>query len=547
MTGFGSEAYQTNRRNASGDYSEVIHVGKSNRIREQRQEKLAAAAASATKKKGMSPKLKSILIGVLCAVIVIGLAAGVIVNTRRQNGTALKNADAVLINGKTYKAEEVDFYYNLLVNQYHSQNLQMYQTYGFSLYQADFTKSLFDQTYDNETGLSWGDYLLERAVDQLYNYVILEEAGKAAGYVLPAEAEQAVQDALVALKTTAANNGMTEGQYLKALYGNAISLEKYTKYATREVYAQYYSDFYADGLDITDAEIEQQYNENKNDYDLVNYRTFTVKVELPEHLDANGAAYSDDTTKAADEAVVTEALANLKTRLDAVTTEEEFLALAEEMTRGVDEEGKETAGIEAEKTLMENIGYEALSEDIRDWMFDAARETGDVNVTKGTSTLVAFYYLDRNDRSELARNVRHILLATTAESEEIKAKAEAILADFNVGPKTAESFGELAIANSEDPGSKDAGGLYEDVIPGQMISEFNDWLFDAERKAGDTGIIFSEETGYHVMYYVGESDRTTRQILADSDIRADRYDAHVEDLKLLYPLVTYEAGLAKIG
>ncbi len=547
MTGFGSEAYQTNRRKASGDYSEVIHVGKSNRIREQRQEKLAAAAASATKKKGMSPKLKSILIGVLCAVIVIGLAAGVIVNTRRQNGTALKNADAVLINGKTYKAEEVDFYYNLLVNQYHSQNLQMYQTYGFSLYQADFTKSLFDQTYDNETGLSWGDYLLERAVDQLYNYVILEEAGKAAGYVLPAEAEQAVQDALVALKTTAANNGMTEGQYLKALYGNAISLEKYTKYATREVYAQYYSDFYADGLDITDAEIEQQYNENKNDYDLVNYRTFTVKVELPEHLDANGAAYSDDTTKAADEAVVTEALANLKTRLDAVTTEEEFLALAEEMTRGVDEEGKETAGIEAEKTLMENIGYEALSEDIRDWMFDAARETGDVNVTKGTSTLVAFYYLDRNDRSELARNVRHILLATTAESEEIKAKAEAILADFNVGPKTAESFGELAIANSEDPGSKDAGGLYEDVIPGQMISEFNDWLFDAERKAGDTGIIFSEETGYHVMYYVGESDRTTRQLLADSDIRADRYDAHVEDLKLLYPLVTYEAGLAKIG
>ncbi len=547
MTGFGSEAYQTNRRNASGDYSEVIHVGKSNRIREQRQEKLAAAAASATKKKGMSPKLKSILIGVLCAVIVIGLAAGVIVNTRRQNGTALKNADAVLINGKTYKAEEVDFYYNMLVNQYYNYNLQMYQTYGFSLYQADFTKSLFDQTYDNETGLSWGDFLLEQAVDQLYNYIILEEAGKAAGFEMPAEGTEAVQAMLTALKTTAANNGMTEGQYLKALYGNAISLEKYTKYATREAYAQYYSDFYAEGLTVTDAEIEQQYNENKNDYDLVNYRTFTVKVELPEHLDANGAAYSDDTTKAADEAVVTEALANLKTRLDAVTTEEEFLALAEEMTRGVDEEGNETAGVTPEQTLMENIGYESLSEDIRDWMFDDARETGDVNVTKGTSTLVAFYYLDRNDRSELARNVRHILLATTAESEEIKAKAEALLADFNVGPKTAESFGELAIANSEDPGSKDAGGLYEDVIPGQMISEFNDWLFDAERKAGDTGIIFSEETGYHVMYYVGESDRTTRQILADSDIRADRYDAHVEDLKLLYPLVTYEAGLAKIG
>lgn len=547
MTGFGSEAYQTNRRNACGDYSEVIHVGKSNRIREQRQEKLAAAAASAPKKKGMSPKLKSILIGVLCAVIIIGLAAGVVVNTRRQNGTAIKNADAVLINGKTYKAEEVDFYYNLLVNQYRNQNLQMYQTYGFSLYQADFTKSLFDQTYNNETGLSWGDYLIEQAVQRLYNYVILEEAGKAAGFVMPAEGEQAVQDALTALKATAANNGMTEGQYLKAIYGNAISLEKYTKYATREVYAQYYTDHYAESLTVTDAELEQQYNEHKNDYDLVNYRTFTVKVELPEHLDANGAAYSDDTTKAADEAVMTKALADLKARLDAVTTEEEFLALAEEMTRSVDAEGKETAGVAPEQTMMEGMAYESLATDIRDWMFDAARKAGDVNVTKGTSTLVAFYYVDRDDRSEFARDVRHILLATTKESEEIKAKAEAILVDYNVGPKTAASFGELAAANSEDLNTKDVGGLYENVIPGQMISEFNDWLFDDERKVGDTGIIFSEETGYHVMYYGGESDRTTRQILTDSDIRSERYKAYVEDLKLLYPLVTYEAGLAKIG
>ncbi|MBE6954094.1 MAG: hypothetical protein E7452_11160 [Ruminococcaceae bacterium] len=521
-------------------------MGKSNRIREQRQEKLAAAAASATKKKGMSPKLKSILIGVLCAVIVIGLAAGVIVNTRRQNGTALKNADAVLINGKTYKAEEVDFYYNLMVNQYYNYNLQMSQTYGFSLYDADFTKSLFDQTYNAETGLSWGDFLLEQAVDQLYNYIILEEAGKAAGFEMPAEGTEAVQAMLTELKAAALRNGMTEGQYLKAIYGNAISLEKYTKYATREAYAQCYSDYYAESLTVTDEELEQQYNENKKDYDLANYRTFTVKVELPEHLDANGAAYSDDATKAADEAVVTEALANLKTRLEAVDSEEAFLALAEEMTRGVDADGNETAGIEAEKTLMTNIGYEALSEDIRDWMFDDARKAGDTNVTKGTSTIVAFYYLDRSDRSELTRNVRHILLATTKESEEIKAKAEAILADFNVGPKTAESFGELAIANSEDPGSKDAGGLYENVIPGQMISEFNDWLFDEERKSGDTGIIFSEETGYHIMYYVGESDRTTRQLLTDNDIRNERYEAYVEDLELLYPLVTYEAGLAKI-
>ena len=521
-------------------------MGKSSRIREQRQEKQAIAAASVTKKKGMSPKLKSILICLLCLVIIVGLAAGVFVNTRRQNGTALKKADAIMVNGKTYKAEEVDFYYHMLVNQYYSYNQQMLQQYGFSLYDIDFDKSLFDQTYSAETGITWGDYLLEQAVQQLYNYVILEEAGKAAGYELPAEAQDSLNQAMANLKTVAAANNMTEGQYLKAMYGKAISLEKYTRYAERELYAQYYSQHYADGLTVTDDELAQRYNENKKDYDLVNYRTFTVKVELPQHLDANGAAYSDETTKAEDAKIVAEALQNLKTRVEAVTTEEEFIALAEEMTRGKDAEGNGVAGVTPEQTLMPNIAYSSLGSEIADWMFDEARVAGDTTFTSGTNTVVAFYFLDRNDRSAFTRDVRHILLATDKESEEIKNKAADILAQYNAGEKTAEAFGELAKANSEDQSTKELGGLYENVSYGQMIDEFNDWLFDEARVVGDTDIIFSATTGYHVMYYAGESDRTERQLLADADIRDARYTAYVEELEMLYPLTQFAAGLEKI-
>ncbi|MBR5519735.1 MAG: peptidylprolyl isomerase, partial [Clostridia bacterium] len=285
---------------------------------------------------------------------------------------------------------------------------------------------------------------------------------------------------------------------------------------------------------------------HKNDYDTVNYRTFTVKVALPEHLDANGAAYSDDTTKAADAAVLAEALQDLDARLKAVTSEEEFLALAEEMTRTTDAEGNETAGVTAEQTLMANIAYASLSDDIKDWMFDAARTTGDININSGTSTLVAFYFLDRNDRSNLTRDVRHILFKSSEESDTIKGQAVEVLAMYNNGDKTPEAFGELAKTYSEDTGSGENGGLYENVYTGQMITEFNNWLFDEARQAGDVEIIYSASTGYHIMYYVGESDRTERQILADSDIRDARYDAYINDLEMLYPLTTYEAGLAKI-
>ncbi len=90
--------------------------------------------------------------------------------------------------------------------------------------------------------------------------------------------------------------------------------------------------------------------------------------------------------------------------------------------------------------------------------------------------------------------VRHILV----DSEVV---AKDILADWENGPKTEDSFAALVADNSTDPGSKDNGGLYEDFARGTMVAEFNDWCFDDARKPGDTGIV-QTSYGYHVMYFV---------------------------------------------
>ena len=115
-------------------------------------------------------------------------------------------------------------------------------------------------------------------------------------------------------------------------------------------------------------------------------------------------------------------------------------------------------------------------------------------------------------------NVRHILVkAEAAEDgtftdeakEAAKAKAEAILKEWEEGDATEESFAALAEEKSEDEGSNTNGGLYENVLEGQMVAEFNDFCFDEARKAGDTGIVYGENgayAGYHVMYFVGEGD-----------------------------------------
>ncbi len=92
--------------------------------------------------------------------------------------------------------------------------------------------------------------------------------------------------------------------------------------------------------------------------------------------------------------------------------------------------------------------------------------------------------------------VRHILLMTTGKSPDevnkIKAKAEDIRKKL-----TNANFGELAKANSEDPGSKDKGGELGWVVRGQMVKNFENASFN--QKAGDIGPLVQTEYGYHIV------------------------------------------------
>ena len=102
-------------------------------------------------------------------------------------------------------------------------------------------------------------------------------------------------------------------------------------------------------------------------------------------------------------------------------------------------------------------------------------------------------------------------------------QAEEIYQQFQENP-TEENFATLANENSDDPGSNENGGLYEDVQPGEMAEAFDNWIFDPARKPGDSGIV-ETEIGYHIMYYVGNDNEevwksTVRTALANEALTA---------------------------
>ena len=102
----------------------------------------------------------------------------------------------------------------------------------------------------------------------------------------------------------------------------------------------------------------------------------------------------------------------------------------------------------------------------------------------------------------------HILLAykgapqstATRTKEEAQALANDLLAQAKANPG---NFAMLAMTNSDDPGSKNNGGEYDNITPGQMVPKFNDFVFN--NPVGSIGVV-ETDFGFHVIKVMNKYD-----------------------------------------
>lgn len=116
-------------------------------------------------------------------------------------------------------------------------------------------------------------------------------------------------------------------------------------------------------------------------------------------------------------------------------------------------------------------------------------------------------------------DVRHILIqpegcefdeygyviATDDQWEACRQQAQAILDDWLATDGSEDGFAALANAHSADGGSNTNGGLYTEVMEGDMVEAFDAWCFDEAREPGNSGLVRTE-FGYHIMYFVGSQE-----------------------------------------
>lgn len=490
-------------------------------------EKTKAQLRAEQEKRNTTVRITSICI----AVVVVALLAFMIL----WNAVIRTTISPISIGGEKIGMVEYNFYYQLQKNNF----LNQYGSYA-SMFGLDVSLPYDSQIQNKETGATWYDYFRDAADNQLKQMVILSKEAEKAGYEMPADDKEAVDNFFVDIREYAEENGSTVKQYLVNAYGKGANEKALKDILTRYYLASGYAQEKLESFTYTDEEIEKEYTDNIDEYQVYDYRTFTVKDVMPEKgedeeytAEQIGAAHAESKAKA--EAFVA-----------AITDEASFNTLAKEYAAEADKATYD----DPDATLVEGALKGSISDEkIAEWLFSADRKVGETYIAEGEDSYT-IYYISATGHKQTYNvvDVRHILVQIDSEAEDkdaekerVNAEAKAILEQWQSGDATADSFAALANEKSEDGGSNSNGGLYENVTKGQMVENFEDWCFAEGRKVGDTGIV-ETDYGYHVMYMdsIGEE---YWKYAADNALKNDAYNKYYTESATQYEVKTNDMGL----
>lgn len=498
--------------------------------------------------------------------IVLALCLCIVVTTVLSNpvkNILFKNHTAITVGSHELNSVQLNYYFVDTINNY------LNELGNIASYVIDTTKPLNKQVVDKETGETWADSFLKTAEATLKRTYALYDVAMEKGFKLEEDDEKAIETQITNMEFYAMYYGYSDVKaYLQGVYGNGADVESYREYQRVNLIADRYYAEYADTLDYTDEQI-REYEAGKDgegedakdrfhNFSSVTYSYYYLpytKWAPEKDSDGKKIEYTADQLKEAREKAkaAAEALAAGKFEdLDA------FDKAIGELEINKDEKTKPTA-----TRYDDQLVTKVNNQDFRDWLIGKGLKEGDLTVIEnatgeGDKKEVKGYYVVRfgsidENRFNL-KDVRHILIQfeggkynsttgqttfTDAEKKAALEKAEKLYNEWKNGEATEESFAALVEKNSADTGSIEDGGLYENVYPGQMVEKFEDFCYAEDRKPGDHGIVESTY-GYHIMFFVGDSDVTYRDFMIKAELRADELEQWLDDLveKQHYELIS---------
>ena len=297
-------------------------------------------------------KRKSILSIVTTVAIVAVIAALLIVVPMLKNREKFK--EYFKVNNESVSVLEFNFHRTNLINS----NLTYLSYFGM-----ESAEDLETMMYDEETGTTWAQYFTERTVESIKENKAMLADAKAKGVSL--DVEDDYKEYMEEVETQATTVSMSADTYLNSLFG--ASEKELKDIIVDNLKAVAYSEYLYEQKQVSDEDVQAEYDANKNDYDSIDYRV----LDIP-------ALYAEDASEADIEAAKTEAKNKAEEMLAKVKAGEDFETLC--ATYAVEDQRATYADSETDTSLVTGeTSYYSFSP-YSEWLFDSARTEGEADI-----------------------------------------------------------------------------------------------------------------------------------------------------------------------
>ena len=438
-------------------------------------------------------------------IVSIVILAAVAVSIVFSIGTSFYNRYTVL-NQTYFQVGDHDITrleYNYYFNNVYSNYLSMYGSY-VSMMGLDTTVDLDEQTYPGNENMTWKDCFDQSAVEQIQQIKAMADEARENGFEYDSSEDMASYETEIAAQAESAS--VSESEYYTLMYGDYATPSRIETFVEENLLASAYYNHLVEENQPADDEITAYYEENKNSYDTVTYRSFYFEVDTSAGEETGSEeTTAAETTTAAEETTVEE------TTLDTAEETAEETTAAEETEAASEETAAETA---AEETTAEEttVAEETTAEETT-----VEETTTGAEETAAEETTAAEEETETETASEEETGMTDEEIA--AAMDELKVQADEMAARLEAG----EDFEDLCVEyasedQKENYGGEEDGSLTEEGSYFGAPSVAADWLFDESRQEGDITVLESESLNrYYVVQFISRQndEETTNESIGN--------------------------------
>jgi len=484
----------------------------------------------AQKEQQEKKKFRTMTITVIAVLAVLFIAA-LFINSKFMRRTAT----AMTIGGVNFTAVDFDYFFNNAHSEYQNYVTQQMGDYASQMLPTN-DKPLSSQIYDQSTGETWAEFFTEYSTQQMAQLVQYYNAAKAAGYTLPDDDRNAMENVISSMQQAAAANKSqypTFDSFLQNIYGSNINEKSLRKIMEFIYTANSYSTHVQDSFTYSEDDLVNYYADNKDTLDIYTYRYFLVNAATVQQSDYP----NDDDYQAAKDAALADASAQAAQITSGIKSEDDFIAAAL---------AYDSSSYQAPDSTLKEYPGSYLGNTYGPWMQDSSRKYGDVTTADMTNGTYVVFYISRDSNQYNLAKIRKLQIkpdavsadsytdgendpayadAVAAADAAAKDKADNVYQQFIDNGATEDALAALMADNSDDT---TAGGLYDNISKNasqnKTDQEIEDWIYADGRQPGDYSLIKTETDGYNIVYFVGFGEKFC-DFLADNAMRNRDYTA----------------------